>query len=339
MPSRSSRASSRRQRRRTRTLRSRWTRAPSSSSSSRRAAVPISRTFAPPRPIRIAFCDSDSAQTSARTTVTRPSSRRAHLARPRPRPSGGSPRGSGSAPARGSARRAAPRWPGRCAPRADRGRGPPASARSAARSARSRPVAGAGADREDLVDRLELGRRRRAPPRWSPGRRRSILLTAQITGDRAVRRRAGARAMKRSPGPTPSSPLRTSSATSESASSRSTRRCIRSVSTSRGRCTPGRSTSTSCQPASRSVATPRTARRVVCGRSETIATRAPTIALTSVDLPTFGRPARPTKPARVIAAAQARAIQDLRLQGRASRRRRSRGRSRRGGASRGPRPR
>ena len=45
---------------------------------------------------------------------------------------------------------------------------------------------------------------------------------------------------------------------------------------------------------------PRIARRVVCGRSETIATLAPTIALTSVDLPTFGRPASPTNPARVI---------------------------------------
>ena len=45
---------------------------------------------------------------------------------------------------------------------------------------------------------------------------------------------------------------------------------MRSVSASRGRCTPGRSTSTSCQ--SGRVATPRIARRVVCGRSETIAT-------------------------------------------------------------------
>jgi hypothetical protein len=41
------------------------------------------------------------------------------------------------------------------------------------------------------------------------------------------------------------------------------------------------------------------ARRVVCGLSDTIATLRPTIALTSVDLPTFGRPARATKPERV----------------------------------------
>ena len=59
---------------RTRTLRSRWTLAPSSASSERRAAVPISSTLAPALPIRIPFWDSVSAQISART-VTRPSSR------------------------------------------------------------------------------------------------------------------------------------------------------------------------------------------------------------------------------------------------------------------------
>src|ERR1041385_8215488 len=37
-------------------------------------------------------------------------------------------------------------------------------------------------------------------------------------------------------------------------------------------------------------------RRVVCGLSETIATLPPASALTSVDLPTFGRPATATKP-------------------------------------------
>src|SRR3954453_2200419 len=104
-------------------------------------------------------------------------------------------------------------------------------------------------------------------------------------------------AIQRSPGPMPSSALRTNSAASDSASSRSTRRCIRSVSASRGRWTPGRSTSTSC--ASSVVATPRVARRVVCGLSETMAILRPTIALTIVDLPTFGRPASATKPLRV----------------------------------------
>ncbi len=72
---------------------------------------------------------------------------------------------------------------------------------------------------------------------------------------------------------------------------------MRSVRVSRGRCTPGRSVSTSCH--SGVVATPRTARRVVCGLSETIATFCPTIVLTRVDLPTLGRPAMATNPERV----------------------------------------
>ena len=58
-------SSSRRQFRRTRTLRSRWTWPPSSVSSERRAAKPISPILAPPRPIRIPFWDSVSAQISA----------------------------------------------------------------------------------------------------------------------------------------------------------------------------------------------------------------------------------------------------------------------------------
>src|SRR4051812_8095512 len=124
---------------------------------------------------------------------------------------------------------------------------------------------------------------------------RSTLLTASTTGTPAPR---SAWAMKRSPGPIPSSPLTTNSAASESASSRSTRRCMRSVSASRGRWTPGRSTSTIWWSAP--VATPRIARRVVCGLSETIATLRPTSPLTSVDLPTFGRPATATKPDRTV---------------------------------------
>jgi hypothetical protein len=44
---------------------------------------------------------------------------------------------------------------------------------------------------------------------------------------------------------------------------------------------------------------PKIRRRVVCGLSETIATLPPASALTSVDLPTFGRPATATKPLRI----------------------------------------
>ena len=74
----------------------------------------------------------------------------------------------------------------------------------------------------------------------------------------------------------------------------STVRCMRSVSGSIGRWKPGRSASTSCQ--SSPFATPKMRRRVVCGLSETIATFPPASAFTSVDLPTFGRPATATKP-------------------------------------------
>ena len=71
---------------------------------------------------------------------------------------------------------------------------------------------------------------------------------------------SSALAMKRSPGPTPCWPSTTSSAESASANSCSTRRCMRAVSVSRGRCTPGRSTRTSCHSRPGSVAIPRTAR-------------------------------------------------------------------------------
>src|SRR3954447_18615446 len=119
--------------------------------------------------------------------------------------------------------------------------------------------------------------------------------------------------MKRSPAPpTPWSPLTTNSAASASASSDSTRRCMREVSASRGRWTPGRSVSTSWNR-SGTVTTPRIARRVVCGLSETIATFWPTIALTSVDLPTLGRPASATKPERVPITASPQPAHDLGL--------------------------
>jgi hypothetical protein len=44
------------------------------------------------------------------------------------------------------------------------------------------------------------------------------------------------------------------------------------------------------------LAIPKIRCRVVCGLSETIATLPPQSAFTSVDLPTFGRPATVTKP-------------------------------------------
>src|SRR3954471_1972452 len=47
-------------------------------------------------------------------------------------------------------------------------------------------------------------------------------------------------------------------------------------------------------------------RRVVCGLSETIATFPPQSALTSVDLPTFRRPATAMKPRLMLGGAEAR---------------------------------
>src|SRR5262245_65146461 len=69
---------------------------------------------------------------------------------------------------------------------------------------------------------------------------------------------------------------------------------MRSVSASRGRWKPGMSASTSWESAP--FAMPKMRLRVVCGLSDTMATLAPQRAFTSVDLPTFGRPATATKP-------------------------------------------
>ena len=103
--------SSARQPRRTRTDRSRCTRLPSSRSSSRRAAVPTALIIRPPAPIRMPFWDSVSTHTSARTTVR--SSRAPRSPRRSPRPRAGPPGTCAAAPARGRARRGAPRAAGR----------------------------------------------------------------------------------------------------------------------------------------------------------------------------------------------------------------------------------
>ena len=70
----------------------------------------------------------------------------------------------------------------------------------------------------------------------------------------------------------------------------------RSPSAVRGRCRPGVSTKTTW--ASGRCRTPRTWDRVVLGRGEVIETLVPTMGLTSVDLPTLGRPTTVAKPER-----------------------------------------
>ena len=265
-------------------------------SSERRAAVPISPILAPPLPIRIPFWDSVSAQISA-LTVTRPSSRGALTSSTetstecgiswRVRFSTCSRISSASSSSLGLVggvlRRIHVRALG------DQLAEPVEQLLE--------PLAVAGADREDLVDGGQRGRLGERVDRAAAGDPVALVDRAdhrdldprrfQQAGDEAVagpdallavdhqQRHVGVGQLALDPLLHPFG-----------------QRVA-------GRCTPGRSTRISCRSASRSVATPRIARRVVCGRTETIATWLPTRALTRVDLPTLGRPARPTNPERV----------------------------------------
>src|SRR5450631_48728 len=102
--------------------------------------------------------------------------------------------------------------------------------------------------------------------------------------------------MKVSPGPTFSLAGTQNTMTSTSASVVRTMSLSRSPSNVRGLCSPGVSITISC--ASARCTMPRTACRVVCGRSLVIATFCPTSALSNVDLPAFGRPTTQAKPER-----------------------------------------
>ncbi len=256
-----------------------------------RAAVPIALIIEPPAPMRIPFCDSASTQTRARTR-TRP---------PRTFSMSSTTTSTACGTSWKVRRSTCSRTSSASSTSSDWSEWSEAGNRNG--PAGSRPLRCSTSSTTPLPVRAEIGKTSLLTPRSAAAWRaamvrgrssRSTLLTAITTGTGDARSEV---AMKRSPGPTPSRALRTISAASESASSRSTRRCIRWVSASRGRWTPGRSTRTSCEPAV--VATPRIARRVVCGLSETIATFWPTIALTRVDLPTLGRPASATNPDRV----------------------------------------
>src|SRR5437879_7409508 len=71
---------------------------------------------------------------------------------------------------------------------------------------------------------------------------------------------------------------------------------IRALSPPRAECRPGVSSSAICAPGQ--VTTPRMRERVVCGLGETMASFCPSSRLSSVLLPTFGRPTMAAKPAR-----------------------------------------
>ena len=259
---------------------------PASEATSRSSSSSPCRWRAPscrPRRSGCAFCDSVSAHTRARPAAGRPRAPRSR--RPPPRPRAAAPRACGAAPARAPARRGAPRATvglllGRVEERALRAAAPRAADHLGHARRRSCALTG-----KISPGTSSVGGRRAARCTVRARSSRSTLFTTVTAGTPARFDRLGDEAVAR---PDSCSPFSTNSTASESASSRSTRRCIRSVSGSRGRWTPGRSTSTSCQ--SSPVAMPRIARRVVCGLSETIATFSPTIWLTSVDLPAFGPP-------------------------------------------------
>ena len=332
MPRRSSMSSSRRQRSRTRTRRSRWTLAPSSPSSEERAAVPISPTLAPPLPIRIRFWDSASAQTSART-VTRPSSRVTDvgdhdLDRVRDLLAGPVEDLLADQLGQQQLARLVALVLGRVEERALGGelRQP--------LDERVEPLARAGADREDLVDPLELGRL---------GEDRDQLVGPDRVDlvDRADRRQLPSFGAEQGPGDervAGADPL--FAVDDEQGDVRFGELALDPVLHALGHHVArlldagqvdedelafgldvGR------DPADRP------SRRLRADRA--IATWLPTIALTSVDLPALGLPARPMKAARWLISLR----QHLVPAAPASRRRRPRGRSRRGGGRRGRRPR
>ena len=102
----------------------------------------------------------------------------------------------------------------------------------------------------------------------------------------------------RSPGPTAPVASTMATTTSTSSSDDVADSFMRWPSAVRGRCSPGVSTKTTW--ASGRLSTPRTWDRVVFGRGEVMVTLAPTMALTSVDFPTLGRPTTATNPDRKV---------------------------------------
>ena len=205
--------------------------------------------------------------------------------------------------------------PGRSGPPAGRRTGPRAAARTRCSTSAGTPVpvrAETGKISSPTSSVGGLLQRQHGPRAVEP------VDLVDRDDHRQLRARAARAAMKRSPGPTPSSPLSThqrgvgvAELALDAALHALGQRVARAL-----HARAGRRARAACR---RVVATPRIARRVVCGLSETIATLRPTIALTSVDLPTFGRPASATKPRRGVTSPAARPG------ARASRRRRSRG--------------
>ena len=284
-PSRSSVASSRRQCGRTLTISSRKTGWPSSCSISGRARVPISLITEPPLPTTICFCDSVSTSRCARSDLLvelldLDRDRVRHLVAREPERL--------LADQLGDLR---PRRSDRCAAPAGSRAAPRAAARRARRAARAMPspvfaLTGCSAWKSPSCAAAFIC------CAMCPGFSRSTLLSAITTGMPSAKTRW---AMKRSPAPIRSRAESTSSDALDVLERRVDgvlhplgQRVAAGAGSPAGR--RGRAGSR------RPFAMPKMRRRVVCGLSETIATLPPQSALTSVDLPTFGRPATATKP-------------------------------------------
>src|SRR5579863_527493 len=134
----------------------------------------------------------------------------------------------------------------------------------------------------------------------------SILLTARHSGDSSRARRSRAWA---------SSSVHCSASTTNRqrsasvAAATAVRFMERLMARCSPECKPGVSTKISCSVAV--VLMPSTRRRVVCGLGVTMLILRPTKALTSVDLPTLGRPATATKPARKPGSAMVHLLQGM----------------------------
>ena len=281
---------------------------PAGARCSGRASAPIARIMVPPLPTRMPFCDSVSQSTEQVIVRRVPARRRRELVDERRRRRAAPPRACGSAPPRARARRSAAAPDRRRWRRPDTAPAPLGERRSSSSPDARRCRRGAAEIGTSAAKSPSSAIRSIARADARPGRAgRSCSRRSRP----ASRTRTRASAMNRSPAPgrlgaveheqdrvdvgerLVDGPLHAPRQAVARASGSPAGRAARAASRRRS-------------------ATPATRRRVVCGLSETIDTWAPQSAFTSVDLPTFGRPATPTRPQRNALAHRREALrQDL----------------------------
>ena len=285
---------------------------PSSASSSRRAAVPAALSTAPPLPMTMPFCESRSTRMTTRSARTGPDAvsplldlfgrhrdrMRQLVARDRQQllahELGGEERlGLIAHDAVGVIVRARS---GSRASSSPTSASTPSPVRADKRHV-CREVAELAGRRGELVDAIVLVAAA------------SILLTTSTAGVLTSAMRA---ATNRSPGPIVGVRL-DQEADRVDLGQRRERPLVRAFAEQRARLVHAGRVEEDDLRRRRVVRTPRTCVRVVCGRSETIETLAPTIALRSVDFPTFGRPTIATNPDRNSAASALRQLLPLPL--------------------------